>query len=511
MRCILAFLLLLGVPLQAQASWREASSQHFVIYSKQSAERLRDFATKLERFDKAIRHVRKIEDIEVGPANRLTIFVLDDRDHIEKLTARGVAGAYRPGAGESHAIIPSSSGDRSDIAFGPLAILLHEYSHHIMFNLSLRAAYPAWFIEGFAEFHATASFESDGSVVFGAPPGYRAIGLLRGNDMPIEKLLIADFGKLSAAQTDAVYGRGWLLTHYLTLGQHDRADQLTRYITAFARGEDPLTAARTTFGDLEALDRELEKYKLSRLNSFKIPSAHLQTDPIELRVLSPGEAAIMDVRIRTKIGVKPAEALAVYERARKIAATFPQDPAVQIVLAETAFAAKEYDAVKAAANLALAANPKLVEAYLFKARAEQQITRQSDKQDKAHWAAMRKIIAEANRIDPNDPRPLIEFYETFLRARERPSENAQQGLERALELAPQDHKLRITAALMYIARGQRGTARSLLLLLAHSPHASPLRDVARKIIADIDAQPTPTISIDLAPLQSPAPSPNKKN
>ena len=39
----------------AQAEWREATSKHFVIYSEDSEKSVREFATRLERFDAALR------------------------------------------------------------------------------------------------------------------------------------------------------------------------------------------------------------------------------------------------------------------------------------------------------------------------------------------------------------------------------------------------------------------------------------------------------------------------
>ena len=39
----------------ASAEWRQAQTSHFVIYSEDSEEGLRDFAARLERFDAAMR------------------------------------------------------------------------------------------------------------------------------------------------------------------------------------------------------------------------------------------------------------------------------------------------------------------------------------------------------------------------------------------------------------------------------------------------------------------------
>ena len=46
----------------ASAAWQQASSKHFVIYGDMPAAEMRDYATKLEKFDAAARLVRKMND-----------------------------------------------------------------------------------------------------------------------------------------------------------------------------------------------------------------------------------------------------------------------------------------------------------------------------------------------------------------------------------------------------------------------------------------------------------------
>ena len=59
-------------------------------------------------------------------------------------------------------------GPRLDIK----TVLLHEYTHHFMYQY-FPAAYPTWYSEGFAEFMASPVFNDDGSIGIGAPPEYR--------------------------------------------------------------------------------------------------------------------------------------------------------------------------------------------------------------------------------------------------------------------------------------------------------------------------------------------------
>jgi hypothetical protein len=154
--------LLLCLPGAVHAEWREASSRHFLVYSEGKEDTVRDFATKLERFDKAMRVRLGLGDEDLGPANRLTVYVVNDINQVRRLGRFGsgsdIAGFYVGRAGRSVAVTPrlAGGGDMNDI--DPATILLHEYSHHLMMQ-NATAAYPAWFREGFAEFNSTVRFE----------------------------------------------------------------------------------------------------------------------------------------------------------------------------------------------------------------------------------------------------------------------------------------------------------------------------------------------------------------
>ena len=55
----------------------------------------------------------------------------------------------------------------------PQQVLFHEYTHHFMFQ-HFSAAYPSWYVEGFAETAATIVMKPDGSFHLGNPPQYRS-------------------------------------------------------------------------------------------------------------------------------------------------------------------------------------------------------------------------------------------------------------------------------------------------------------------------------------------------
>ncbi|AQR75279.1 lipopolysaccharide assembly protein LapB [Sphingomonas sp. LM7] len=477
--------LLLLVPGVAQADWYEASSRHFVVYSDQRPERLEQFATELERFDHAVRRYGRWKDEPIAAPNRVTVYVVDDRDAVVDLIGdKFVGGFYKPRAGGSMAVVPRRIGSGAKADLDAQSILFHEYAHHLMWSIAPHAVHPSWFIEGFAEVFATADFEKDGAVRIGAPPQYRARTLMSGNNLPIDKMLIADTLKLDREQRSALYGRGWLLTHY-TMIANQRRGQLTDYLTAMNQGKKSLEAAQV-FGDLRAFDAELERYKRGKLIGYRIAAAEAGQIKVTLRKLTPGEAATMDVRIRSKNGVNARTAPGVYEDARKAAAPFPSDPGAQIVLAEAAYDARDLPGAEAAADRAIAADPRAVDAWLYKAMVKLQLARKAGDKSKETQAAIRRIIAQGNRLEPDDPKLLILYFRSFVDLGAAPSENAKQGLARAFELAPQDLALRFNAAQMYLRDGNKTEARAMLAPLAYSPHGHGYARRATALIAMID-------------------------
>ena len=483
--------LLAGWSAPAAAAWREASSDHFVIYSEESAESLRRFAERLERYDRALRYIRQLPNEPVGPANRLTIYVVSSVETVRKLAGGGaggrfVAGFYIPRATGSVAIVPRRGLGGGQWDLDAQTVLLHEYAHHFLFN-TYSAAYPAWFSEGFAEFNATASFEEDGGVGLGLPAAHRYRGLLSGNPLPVPRMMAHTAERLSDTQREALYGRGWLLTHYLSFDKA-RAGQLDTFLRSLNQGKKGAEAAQAAFGDLKALDRELAAYmKRSKLSYLKIDARALQIGAVKVRQLTAAEDAVMDVKIRSRRGVNLEAARELLPRVRSAAAPFPKDPFVQATLAEAEYDARNFDEALAAADRALVSDPKNIDALIYKGRALMEMARKAQARDDKSWKEVRRWLVAANRADPDDPEPLLLYYESFHAAGDRPTANAVIGLNRAFELAPQDRGVRMTAARQYLVDGKTAEARSALAPIAYDPHAGELATLASLMVTVIDS------------------------
>lgn len=485
----LAFVLALaGLAAPAHATWWQATSAHFIIYSEDKPEALRAFATELERYDAAMRVFRMLQPETDSPNNKLTVYAVSDISAVRRLFGKhpgDIAGFYEPRAGGSVAFVPRTTGESGRGAFTPTTVLLHEYAHHFMYR-NYPAAFPAWFVEGYAELNSTARFNSDGSVDLGLPAQHRSYGLFEMAQLPIATLLTANVPKLDNEQREVLYGRGWLLTHYLMFDHH-RDGQLATYLKEVNEGKSSLDAAKDAFGDLTALNRELDKYKNGRMTYSRVPADRISVGPIEVKELSPGANAIMPVMLRSRRGVDEQQAQEVVKQARAAAAPYPNDPFVQRALAEAEIDTGNLDEADKAAERVLAADPQSVPAMVFRGRVAAARLVKAHSHDEAAWKAARHWYALANHADPDAPVPMMLFYRSFNVEGVKPTANSVDGLRTALALAPEGSGLRLMVARQDLLDGRTAEARAVLSPLAFDPHGGEMAEAAARVIAAIDA------------------------
>ena len=469
----------------ADAAWHEAKSSHFIIYADLKPDQIKAYAERLERFDQAVRRVRGMKDPALTDAQRLTVYALRSEGAVARLAgASEVRGFYRPDSSGSSAFVPRSAGSKG-VAWelDTEEIFFHEYAHHLQLEAS-SAALPPWNVEGFAEFFATAVIEKDGSVVIGNAPQYRAYGLFNVTSLSLEAIVGATYDRLDGGEHDLLYGMGWLLTHYLTF-EPTRKGQLAHYLENIQKGMPALAAAKSAFGDLKQLKRELEKYKLGKLHGLRVRGDTLSIGKVAVRPLTAGEAAIMDVHIRSRRGVNDKTAREVVAAARKAAAPYPNEPFVQAALAEAEFDAHEYKAAEAAADRALATDPNYVRALLYKGRALMELGKgRPDTQ----WSEVRGWFAKANRLDTENAEPLRLFYQSYEYAGAKPTRNSVEGLLYSVALVPQDDGLRVSAVRELLVEGRLAEAKDMFAPMAFQPHApKKYRESNAEVMAAIDA------------------------
>ena len=481
----------------AQAAWYEAKSKHFIVYADEPASELQQYAEKLERFDKAVRYVRAMDDPELTDSGRVTVFILPDAESVGQLLGySGVRGFYVSRAEGSYAFVPRRSGVTITIgtsdgtgverdSLNAQEVFFHEYAHHLQLQ-DWTGVMPVWVAEGFAEFFATAEIDKNGNVTIGKFPTYRTWDVFLGKSLPVNDLVSADYDDLNYYEIAALYGRSWLLTHYLNLSGK-RKGQLNDYLDGIEKGMKPRDSARVAFGDLKALQHELDDYiKPGSLVALTVDAHVIPVGQVTLRQLSPAEAATIPVQIRSKAGADEHTAPHIAAEARGVAAAYPKDAVVQATLAQAEFDAKNYTASEAAADRALAVDPNNFAALIYKGHAQLKLA--SKNPGHADWEAIRGAFLQANKIDTENALPLELYYESFVDAGQTPSANALEGLLYAADLAPRDPDLRINAVRALVLANRFKDAKELFAPFAYQPHLKKeLRQVTAKVMTALAA------------------------
>ena len=353
-------------------------------------------------------------------------------------------------------------------SFDADTVFFHEYAHDLMLA-DLKAPMPAWLVEGFAEFMSTAKVTNNGSVALGIPANHRASNLLsdRAYQMPVADLVAAKVPR-NSQERFSLYARGWLLSHYLTFAP-ERSGQLGHYLDEFAKGRPAIDAAQTAFGDLAALDKDLdrylakEKFAVLTLGADRLPIGPVdgrRSDPAARRRCRSTNASRRASPSSTTAG----EAIT----ARRIAAAHPGDPLVMMALAEAEWVADDFVAAEAAADRAIALMPKSAEALIWKGRAVQSRPR---RRCPARASPTRgSFSAVPTGSIPKIPSLCSISTAVSALERARPTANAIAALHYAAELAPQDLDLSIELALQHLADGEGAKARPALVRAAQHPH-----------------------------------------
>ncbi|NYT42756.1 hypothetical protein HZY97_18420 [Sphingomonas sp. R-74633] len=473
---------MLLAPSLAHADWYEASSKHFVVYSDDNPEKLKAYTSRLERFDQTLRFLTGTADKPLSPMMRVHVYVLANVKEVQRLAGNSsVAGYYQRRAVGPVAFVPKDDGSGS---LNAQTILQHEYAHSFMFSSWPGVVFPKWFAEGFAEFVGTAFYRSgDDTLVIGKAPEYRAYGIDRVAQMPAERMLQLD-PKDKEIDTQTLYGRGWLLTHYAILGGHSK--ELAGYIQALNEGKS-VDEANKAFGNLGQLDAKLNAYGArASLPTIVVPSGKVQVGEVTLRKLSAGEASTMKARIWSTNGVDEERAKMVVEWARQGAAAYPNDAGAQNELAEAEFDSKNYAASEAAADRALAADPTSIHALLYKGMAQQELAKADKASDVGRWKAARSWFVKANKLDPTYPQPLILYYQSFEEAGVPAPKVAQDGLVGAYTYAPFDSGLRAQVGEVLLEQGNLNGARIAFETIAYGPHPDASNNVALNVLKAMD-------------------------
>ena len=489
---LLALCTLARADMAVAGPWLRADTHNFIIYSAGSDKQLRDYAVQVEKFDALLRLMFKVPP-DPHP-RRLTIYLLAEQEKVAALygdSSGGTAGFYHTDPFGTFAVgHHEQSSSRYELSGS--SVLLHEYAHHFMFHNSA-FAYPTWYVEGFAEYVSSASFAEDGSWTLGRPLQYRAYSLLNyASALTLRDMLT----KATTDGGDLFYGKSWLLVHMLR-NTPERGRQFDSYLRAMSQGK-PAKDAAAAFGDLEGLDRDLQRYMANRLKYLSSRDALAYDPAIAVSALDTVHGRLLELDLARR---NDRDVPKVRDTLARLTQDNPQLADAWLALAQANYQlagglpmltdnAKPADkpakpmespekaqvraAARAAAHVAvdkaLALDSGLARAQILKADLLRDELAASGNHTPAAWREVRALIIRANRADTEDPVPLVRWFETYGRLGATPDQPARDGLTKAFLLEPEVAEVRIELAFDMAARGKFDDAIALVEYLARDPH-----------------------------------------
>lgn len=248
------------------AEWTEVSSDRFTLATPLSAERAGAIAQKFGYFEAAIDLVTGVKG---SPPLPIRVFVVNSSSWTRQFGTQ-LTGLVHNGRFETDLLMVDPQFASAD----PFVGAMHEYVHHVLQGQGA-FAYPAWYSEGLAEI-LSASRDDETTFSVGLIWKER-IGVATGNWIALRKLM-NDFGRGQEHRPVSVafLGEAALLTHYLTFSTQHK-DQLARYLKAASQGAD-LDAAFTTAFNMtyEQLEAQLRAYAKEKIfASYRLPKSML--------------------------------------------------------------------------------------------------------------------------------------------------------------------------------------------------------------------------------------------
>ncbi|MBC6980928.1 hypothetical protein [Caulobacter sp. 17J80-11] len=479
--CALAFAVLAGCGPAQAAGWLKAESKHFVVYGQLDERMLRDYAQNLEEFDAVLRLFHGVADTEASP-RKFEIYLVNNANfrRVYPHAPDGVVGFYIPAPRDLYAVAMRTGSDKdtNDYAF-------HEYVHHFMMQ-NFPYAYPAWMVEGWAEYFMTVDVRPD-RIDIGRYSDMRA-GTLFASWMPLKDLLGKSVWQIDGEQRGAFYAQAWLLVHYMQ-ATPERHAQLTAYLRAVGQGgEDPVAAmTRVTGQTLPALEQAMRDYIDGKF-FYRTLSPKPPIDA-EVKITAlPASAGdlLMEVQ-RMKRGVEKEDRARFVADVRKRAAKYEGDRFAQLALANVEI---DYGARAIGEDILqrmLKANPDDVEALRLMAESCLQAGDADPDRRAEYFAKARPYLARANKLVPDHYQTLYAYARSRSTDPDYPSENTLNVLLLSHQLAPQVTEISLKTADALIRRDRKDEARTLLKILANAPHRGADAEAAKAMLARLDA------------------------
>ena len=468
----------------ANAEWLRAESPNFIVYSESGEDRLRAQLGELEDFRQLLRQLTGTAD--PPEQTRLSVYMIRGIADLRQIwpgASAAIGGFYNATPEGVLAVVDAESGRGWT---GRNETLFHEYAHHFMLQ-HFPGVYPPWYVEGFAEYVATARFDGD-TIEYGRTNAARASWIAdRSGWIPMEHLLFSSTEAVEGRPMAQYYAQSWLLLHYL-LRDPVRMRQLNRYLVAVGGGQAPRAAFQEAFGTTAtAMQRQLMVYAGRDMSFTRVRRASGPRPPAIAVAQMPRSAddlLLLDASMTN--GAELGEAFV--RRVRRAAGDSP-DPFAKRVLARAEALHGDGAAAERLLNELLATSPNDAGLLYLMGMRHLRAGRADEAGRAAHFRTAQRWFGRAHRADASHYPTLYRYAESLSHD---PAvlltDNTTNILLLAQQIAPQAHALRLSAANLLLRRERWAEAEAMVAPLAAHPHAGAIVRSARAMLAKARAR-----------------------
>lgn len=274
-------------------NWVEVRSENFIIVSNAGEKEARQTAIHMEQVRTLFRRSLAVAGEHKSPV--ITILALKNEDSMRELLpeywAKGhvhLAGIFVYHWNVYYAATNLTAGGEN-----PLKTIYHEYYHFL--TVPYFPNLPTWVAEGLADFYGDTVIKEKEAIIGEGNPNL-IYELRTSPTIPLDVLFKVDHSSPyynEEKKTGVFYAESWALTHYLMIGDRmAHRPMFLNYLNALNQGKNASEAAAIAFGDLGALQSQLNAYiRNMHFLEFKTDAPPVPPDAtLKARALSDAEA-----------------------------------------------------------------------------------------------------------------------------------------------------------------------------------------------------------------------------
>ena len=454
-------------------TWIRAETRHFVVYSSIEEAETRQHLEQLEAFRYLAELILGGDQKNAAPGAKFTIYLLNRNDQLKTVwpvARRYVAGVYIHCVEKAQALVHSPQWFGAEMDAG-LQVLLHEYSHHLMFS-RMRRFYPSWYVEGFADYLSTTRLHK-GSYQLGVRNEWRAPQLQAERWLDFAVMLdpkrFAAAVKKKEVGAFQFYAQSWLLAHYM-LADSARTQAFNAYFDRIGRGEEGVDAFKAATGMTPAqLRTELNSYR-RKFSAFLVQVPDLPDITITVTRLPKEQGDYLLEAAALQTCPKDAYGRKLTEQFRALRAKRPHDARLRVELSRAELLFGDPKAARAELESLLANDAVAFDvAYLLGRTYYDEAKQGTEEQQLVLRNQASDQFLKAYALDKTDAANLY-FLSKSLDAEGVPSKAVVNAGTAAALLSPSVPEYAVHAALISLRAGDRATAMRVLQPFASNPH-----------------------------------------